>query len=65
MEFNLLHQFSRNEFAIGIEGIDRMRDMTVAIFGVGGVGSFAAEACARSGIGRIISLIRMMSILRM
>lgn len=31
-----------------------MRDKTVAILGVGGVGSFAAEACARSGIGRII-----------
>ncbi|CAM3112695.1 tRNA threonylcarbamoyladenosine dehydratase [Filibacter tadaridae] len=31
-----------------------MQGMTVAILGVGGVGSFAAEACARSGIGRII-----------
>lgn len=31
-----------------------MKDKTVAILGVGGVGSFAAEACARSGIGRII-----------
>lgn len=50
----LLHQFSRNELAIGVEGVDRMRDKTVAILGVGGVGSFAAEACARSGIGRII-----------
>lgn len=53
-EFNLLHQFSRNELAIGKEGVERMRNMTVAILGVGGVGSFAAEACARSGIGRII-----------
>ncbi|WP_179392696.1 ThiF family adenylyltransferase [Sporosarcina sp. JAI121] len=50
----MLHQFSRNELAIGTEGVRRMRDMTVAILGVGGVGSFAAEACARSGIGRII-----------
>ena len=50
----MLHQFSRNELAIGTEGVKRMRDMTVAILGVGGVGSFAAEACARSGIGRII-----------
>lgn len=31
-----------------------MKETTVAILGVGGVGSFAAEACARSGIGRII-----------
>jgi len=53
-EFYLLHQFSRNELAIGTEGVERMRNMTVAILGVGGVGSFAAEACARSGIGRII-----------
>lgn len=50
----LLHQFSRNELAIGKEGIDRLSQTTVAILGVGGVGSFAAEACARSGIGRII-----------
>lgn len=50
----MLHQFSRNELAIGKEGVQRMRETTVAILGVGGVGSFAAEACARSGIGRII-----------
>ena len=50
----MLHQFSRNELAIGTEGVKRMRDITVAILGIGGVGSFAAEACARSGIGRII-----------
>ena len=50
----MLHQFSRNELAIGTEGVKRMQDTTVAILGVGGVGSFAAEACARSGIGRII-----------
>lgn len=51
---SLLHQFSRNELAIGVEGVNRMKEKTVAILGVGGVGSFAAEACARSGIGRII-----------
>lgn len=50
----MLHQFSRNELAIGKEGLERMRNKTVAILGVGGVGSFAAEACARSGIGKII-----------
>lgn len=51
---NMLHQFSRNELAIGTEGLDLLKNTTVAILGVGGVGSFAAEACARSGIGRII-----------
>lgn len=50
----MLHQFSRNELAIGKEGIDLLKGTTVAILGVGGVGSFAAEACARSGVGRII-----------
>ncbi|MCK1996519.1 tRNA A37 threonylcarbamoyladenosine dehydratase [Paenisporosarcina quisquiliarum] len=50
----MLHQFSRNELAIGEEGIELLKGTTVAILGVGGVGSFAAEACARSGVGRII-----------
>lgn len=50
----MLHQFSRNELAIGREGLEKLKNATVAILGVGGVGSFAAEACARSGVGRII-----------
>lgn len=49
-----LHQFSRNELAIGKEGLEAMRTSTVAVLGIGGVGTFAAEALARSGIGRII-----------
>lgn len=50
----MLHQFSRNELAIGTEGVDLLKNTTVAILGIGGVGSFAAEACARSGVGKII-----------
>lgn len=50
----MLHQFSRNELAVGTEGVELMRNTTVAILGIGGVGSFAAEACARSGVGKII-----------
>lgn len=50
----MLHQFSRNELAIGKEGLEKLNNTTVAILGIGGVGSFAAEACARSGVGRII-----------
>ncbi|MDM5452681.1 tRNA threonylcarbamoyladenosine dehydratase [Peribacillus simplex] len=50
----MLHQFSRNELAIGKEGIDILKNTTVAILGVGGVGSFSAEALARTGVGRII-----------
>ncbi|CAM5196126.1 tRNA A37 threonylcarbamoyladenosine dehydratase OS=Ureibacillus acetophenoni OX=614649 GN=SAMN05877842_102311 PE=4 SV=1 [Ureibacillus acetophenoni] len=50
----MLHQFSRNELAIGKEGLEKLKNTTVAILGVGGVGFFAAEACARAGVGRII-----------
>jgi tRNA threonylcarbamoyladenosine dehydratase len=50
----LLHQFSRNELAVGKEGIDILKNSTVAVLGVGGVGSFSAEALARSGVGRIV-----------
>jgi tRNA A37 threonylcarbamoyladenosine dehydratase len=50
----MLHQFSRTELAIGPEGLDVMKRSTVAVLGVGGVGSIAAEALARSGVGRII-----------
>ncbi|MCM3669955.1 tRNA threonylcarbamoyladenosine dehydratase [Mesobacillus maritimus] len=50
----MLHQFSRNELAIGTEGLEIMKNSTVAVLGIGGVGSFAAEALARSGVGRLI-----------
>lgn len=50
----MLHQFSRTELAIGPEGLAKMKDSTVAVLGIGGVGGIAAEALARSGIGRII-----------
>ncbi|MHA6485109.1 tRNA threonylcarbamoyladenosine dehydratase [Paenibacillus sp. strain BS8-2] len=50
----MLHQFSRTELAIGPEGLDRMKGSTVAVLGIGGVGAIAAEALARTGIGRII-----------
>lgn len=51
---NVLHQFSRNELAIGHDGLDRLKGSTVAVLGVGGVGSFSAEALARSGVGKIV-----------
>ncbi|MFE4568749.1 tRNA threonylcarbamoyladenosine dehydratase [Paenibacillus chitinolyticus] len=50
----MLHQFSRTELAIGPEGLEVMKGSTVAVLGIGGVGSIAAEALARTGIGRII-----------
>ncbi|WP_243386216.1 tRNA threonylcarbamoyladenosine dehydratase [Bacillus kexueae] len=50
----MLHQFSRNELAIGKEGLNILKGSTVAVLGIGGVGSFAVEALARSGVGRLI-----------
>ena len=50
----MLHQFSRNELAIGKQGIEILKNSTVAVLGIGGVGSFSAEALARSGVGRLI-----------
>ena len=50
----MLNQFSRTELAIGPEGLEIMKNSTVAVLGIGGVGAMAAEALARTGIGRII-----------
>lgn len=50
----MLHQFSRNELAIGKEGLEKLKKATVAVLGIGGVGSFAVEALARSGVGRLV-----------
>ena len=47
------NQNSRTEMLIGSEGQRRLCDATVAIFGVGGVGGYAAEAIARAGVGTI------------
>src|SRR5690606_27098300 len=45
---------SRTELAIGPEGLEKMKKSTVAVLGIGGVGAIAADALARTGIGRII-----------
>jgi tRNA threonylcarbamoyladenosine dehydratase len=48
-----LHRFSRTELLIGSSGLSTLANKHVMICGVGGVGSFAAEAIGRAGIGRI------------
>ncbi|MDD7739465.1 MAG: tRNA threonylcarbamoyladenosine dehydratase [Fusicatenibacter sp.] len=50
----MLHEYSRTELLIGREGLLRLRNAKVAVFGIGGVGSYVAEALARSGIGTLI-----------
>lgn len=47
-------QVSRTELLIGKEAMKRLEESKVAVFGVGGVGSYAAEALVRSGLGSII-----------
>ncbi|MDR1664052.1 MAG: tRNA threonylcarbamoyladenosine dehydratase [Clostridiales bacterium] len=50
---NLENPFLRAEWLLGGEAIARLRDSHVAIFGIGGVGSYAAEALARCGVGEL------------
>lgn len=47
------NRFERLELLVGREGVDRLAASSVAIFGIGGVGSYAAEALARAGVGRL------------
>ncbi len=46
--------FSRTKLLIGEEGLSRLRRAKVAVFGLGGVGGYAAEALARSGVGHFL-----------
>ncbi|MFM1652420.1 ThiF family adenylyltransferase [Brevibacillus sp. B_LB10_24] len=50
----MLHQFSRCELAFGPEGLEKLKGSAVAVLGVGGVGSFTAEALARTGVGKLV-----------
>lgn len=50
----MIHEFSRTELLIGKEGLERLRNATVMVLGVGGVGSHCIEALARSGVGTLI-----------
>ena len=49
----MLNQFSRTELLIGHEGIEKLSNARVAVFGIGGVGAYAVEALVRSGLGTI------------
>lgn len=46
-------QYSRTRLLLGPDGIEKLRASRVAIFGLGGVGGYVAEALARSGIGQL------------
>ena len=50
----MIDQYARTELLIGEDGLKRLKDSSVMVFGVGGVGSHCIEALARSGVGRLI-----------
>lgn len=47
-------QFIRTELLIGKLGIEKLKNAKVAIFGIGGVGSYVVEGLARAGVGHLI-----------
>ena len=47
----MLNQFSRTALLVGTPAIAKLQASRVAIFGIGGVGGYVAEALARSGVG--------------
>ena len=50
----MLNQFSRTELLIGKEGIEKLKNSKVAIFGIGGVGSFVVEGLVRAGVENFV-----------
>lgn len=50
----MVNEFSRAELLLGQEGMRRLKDATVMVFGVGGVGSHCIEALVRGGVGTLI-----------
>lgn len=47
----MLNQFSRSQLLLGPDNMKRLSEVKVAIFGIGGVGGYVAEALARTGVG--------------
>lgn len=48
-----MNEFSRTQLLLGKEAMEKLKTSVVAVFGIGGVGSFTVEALARSGVGGI------------
>lgn len=50
----MLHKFSRTELLLGADGLAKLAASKVAVFGIGGVGSYVVEGLARSGVGHFV-----------
>lgn len=50
----MLHAFSRTELLLGKEAMDILYNSKIAVFGIGGVGSYVVEGLARSGVGKFV-----------
>ena len=46
-------RFARTEMLLGSDGVEWLSTASIAVFGIGGVGSYAVEALARAGVGRL------------
>ena len=49
----MTHRFSRTELIFGKDGMLKLYEAQIAVFGIGGVGGYAVEALARSGVGKM------------
>ena len=47
------NQFTRTEMLVGSEAVEKLKNSRVAVFGIGGVGSYVVEALARVGVGSL------------
>lgn len=52
-QFTVLKQFDRNARLFGAEAVEKLQGSHVMVIGLGGVGSYAAEAVSRAGVGRL------------
>lgn len=50
----MIHPFARIELLIGSNALEKLKRCKVAVFGIGGVGSFAVESLIRSGVGNLV-----------
>lgn len=49
-----MNEFIRTQMLLGKESIKKLKNTSVVVFGIGGVGSYVCEALARSGVGRFM-----------